>query len=666
MRNKFNQNKQFKMRKSLLIFGFSSLLSAGAFAQIAFTENFNALTAPAIPTGWASNPTGVWKSGAPNTIAPNAQTGLGYNLNATAYMNAFGVDGSQASANNSTVQSATFALPSTMTDASFFFDIAYFKVRLNSDASKREQLNFMISTDGGTNWTTLDSIAPNQNYVWETKSINLASYIGNSNLKVGFNYKNNGGALVGVVFDNFKIFSGKDMKMVSAKAGSSFVNGKGYQLTGTSAQISGTVQNLGTANVPSYVVKYKQGSNAAQSFTVNTAIAPLATYDFTHSIPLSIAANQEYPLQVWVELPGDLVSSNDTVGATVVGVPFMPVKRILFEEGTGTWCGWCPRGAVAMEEFAHDFPGKAAMVAVHNGDGMKVTAYDNYMASINGGGFPNLVTDRDGSYTTDPSNVEDLYNALKDNFGFAEVTLGTPAVSGSTVTVPVTIKPAINITNPRLSLIVTESNVHSSRPNTGNQTNYYANNANGAMGGWESKGSSVSNVNYHFVGRAVSPSPAGDAMGLPATLTANTTYTANMTATLNSEWQTANLQYIVTLGDASGKTIFNTDFTPMPILQPGLPSSVVNVEAGINKASLFPNPVNGNITNLLIDAVEGSEFSYSIVDLTGREVLKGKTTNIIPGENTIQVNTSNLNNGLYIVNLITEKGNASLKFQVIK
>ncbi|RYD97164.1 MAG: T9SS type A sorting domain-containing protein [Sphingobacteriales bacterium] len=655
------------MKKSLFFAGLT-LCSLGSLnAQVALTQDFNGLTAPAIPAGWASNPASAWTTGAPNTIAPNAQAGLGYNLNSAAYMKAFGVNGKLAIANNSLVTTETFALPATMPDASFIFDMAYFQVRLNSDTSKKEELFFVVSTDGGANWTTVETVSANQTYLWETRSINMAAYIGSTNLKVGFRYKNNGGELVGVVFDNFRIFSGKDARLNSATAGNHPANGMGYHQSGTATNVTGSVQNLGTSAITGYVVKYQQGANPVQSYTVSGAsIAPLATANFSHNVPFTPAANQQYPLKVWVELTGDTNHANDSTNVTVVGVPFIPEKKILFEEGTGTWCGWCPRGAVAMEEFAVSHAGKAAQVAVHNGDGMAVSAYDSYMSSLNGGGFPNLVTDRTVELTTDPGDIESVYNSLKENFGFATLTMGTPTVTGTSVSIPLTIVPAVNMPNPRVALIVTESNVHSTRPGTGNQANYYANNARGPMGGWEAKGSSVANVNYHFIGRAVSPSPAGDAMGLPATLTANSTYNVTLTATLNAEWRTDHLQYIATLGDNNSKTIYNTAFSPLPLLEPGLPTTVANVDAGINKATLYPNPVTNGIANLEIDAMSAATLTYNITDLSGRVVLTGSKAAINSGLNTIQINTAALNSGLYMVNFATEKGNTTIKFQVIK
>ena len=53
--------------------------------------------------------------------------------------------------------------------------------------------------------------------------------------------------------------------------------------------------------------------------------------------------------------------------------PFVPVNRVLVEEYSGLWCGWCPRGYVAMEIIAEEYGNKAVPVCFHNGDEMTVT-----------------------------------------------------------------------------------------------------------------------------------------------------------------------------------------------------------------------------------------------------------------------------------------------------
>jgi hypothetical protein len=71
---------------------------------------------------------------------------------------------------------------------------------------------------------------------------------------------------------------------------------------------------------------------------------------------------------------------------------------------------------------------------------------------------------------------------------------------------------------------------------------------------------------------------------------------------------------------------------------------------------LYPNPANENISV----SIEGvSAFTYNIVDIAGRTVLRGTISG-----NAAEINTSTLKNGLYTINLYTENAKASRKVLV--
>ena len=106
------------MKKTLLALTVASFAAFGtARAQVYFSENFNSVSAPALPASWNSTPSGQWKTGSPNTLAPNASAGLGYNLNQPNYTSTIGIDGSLASSNNSILATPTISIPSGATGA---------------------------------------------------------------------------------------------------------------------------------------------------------------------------------------------------------------------------------------------------------------------------------------------------------------------------------------------------------------------------------------------------------------------------------------------------------------------------------------------------------------------------------------------------------------------
>lgn len=96
-------------------------------------------------------------------------------------------------------------------------------------------------------------------------------------------------------------------------------------------------------------------------------------------------------------------SENASILCDVNVIPFMPVHRPLVEEYTGLWCGFCPRGFVAMEKISEVYSGRAVSLCYHNQDGMAVT--NNYPVAIDG--FPSASVDRIGQ-------IDPYYGATND------------------------------------------------------------------------------------------------------------------------------------------------------------------------------------------------------------------------------------------------------------
>jgi thiol-disulfide isomerase/thioredoxin len=67
---------------------------------------------------------------------------------------------------------------------------------------------------------------------------------------------------------------------------------------------------------------------------------------------------------------GDL--DNNTVAFDVTGYEFAEDRGVFIEEATGSWCPWCPRGAVYMDLLKECADQAFVGVAVHNQDPMMV------------------------------------------------------------------------------------------------------------------------------------------------------------------------------------------------------------------------------------------------------------------------------------------------------
>jgi PKD repeat protein len=166
-----------------------------------------------------------------------------------------------------------------------------------------------------------------------------------------------------------------------------------YYVTPGNKTIEGTVHNVGTNPVTTLTVTWNDGSGLV-SENLNVNIAPNSTYSFTCTNQWNAQASPQTLLTLTVTTTADSNPSNNGYEKPVTVLDFVPQKYVVVEERTGTWCGWCPRGAVGMGHLEQEpqFIG----VAVHSGDPMEVQNYDFLIGTyMEGGGFPGAMFDRD-------------------------------------------------------------------------------------------------------------------------------------------------------------------------------------------------------------------------------------------------------------------------------
>lgn len=187
---------------------------------------------------------------------------------------------------------------------------------------------------------------------------------------------------------------------------------KSKSIAGATQPLAVTLRNLGLTTIQSVDVQWTNGADTYIDTLTGLNLLTGQDYTITHSENILV---QEGNAQVDVTILNinggvDENATNDTRNLTITGVIPAPNKRVVAEEATGTWCGWCPRGAVFMDAMAHDYPGYFIPIAVHNSDPMVVAAYDAGVGSFPGfTGYPNAVVDR--RIVQDPSQMEtSLFN----------------------------------------------------------------------------------------------------------------------------------------------------------------------------------------------------------------------------------------------------------------
>jgi hypothetical protein len=425
-----------------------------------------------------------------------------------------------------------------------------------------------------------------------------------------------------------------------------------FATVGGNIAITANIQNIGTTAMTSYTIKVNDGTST-QSFPQTTTIGSGNTAPI--SLSYAMASTGIKPIKLWVELTGDTNHLNDSTTSEFNGASFTPLHTPVFEEATGTWCQWCPRGAVFMDSLVKTHP-DAVAIAVHNADPMTVAVYDAGMAPLIGG-YPSGLVDR--KEEKDPSEFLTAYTDHKTDFGVGDITINQPTIAGSAMTVKVDVKMAIATKpsyNYQLALVVTEDDVHGTTA-AYNQANAYAGGANGVMGGFELLPSTVpaAQMYYNHVARMISGSFIGQTASLPGTMTAGSTYsyTFNWTAPAGTVLYKCKANVLLICG-LSGE-VHNGKWM-------GAYPTSVNTVLNEEDFNVFPNPSNDYL-NLDFTLQAASDVMVSMTDLTGKTVYTNTLKNL-NGSQGLVINTSYLSDGMYMLSVKTAGGNITRKVSV--
>ena len=320
-------------------------------------------------------------------------------------------------------------------------------------------------------------------------------------------------------------------------------------------------------------------------------------------------------------------------------------KIVIGEEATGTWCGWCPRGAVALNWMDNDYEGYWQGIAVHNGDPMTDADYDNGMAPYIGG-YPSGMVDRGQEIDPGAFKNDFLQRIIIEPKGI--ITNGAE-LTGNNLKVNLTVNFQNSVSgNYKLACVLVEDSVTGTTPQY-YQSNSYSGGASGSLievGGsdWANKPSNVpaSQMVYRHVARGIAPSFTGITLS-------NTSYNSGDTETLCFEftldpsWDLSKIHIVGMLID-NGNMIDNASSSSIGAAENLGYTACTTTSTGIelngpDKINIYPNPATNNIyiSNLYEKSI------IKIYDIKGKLVLEKKISN------KEYVNISMLAKGIYQV-----------------
>lgn len=472
-----------------------------------------------------------------------------------------------------------------------------------------------------------------------SRNIDLSSYAGQQ-VYITFRHYN-------CTDDNTLLLDNLIIKDVPANdAELTSLNVTTYVAVPANVDIKGTITNQGSTAITALDVKWTDGTNTYTDNLTGLNITPIGgTYNFTSSTQLNVATANQNDITVWVELASDADLNNDTLSTSVIGLSQVPTKRVMGEEATGTWCGWCPRGLVGLLYMETNYPSTWVGVAVHNSDPMTVTAYDaaigNYIS-----GYPSSLVDRQND-EVDPSDWEAAYTSRVAEVSPVDVDITNINWNGTTMQVTFDVDATFysNITNGsyNINAVIVEDGL-TGTTSSWDQHNYYSSQSNNIdlidVNGlnWKTLSDPVpaADMVYDHVAREILGGWAGNSGDIPTSITDGTTYSHSYSYTVTgNQYKTKLVGFVI--DNATGEILNVIEKNIIPVNVPKTENEV--------KVKLYPNPSSGQFY-----MISNTPSTVEVYNALGEIVYSNKELSKLT-----EINISNLTNGTYVVKVYSDK-----------
>ena len=407
-----------------------------------------------------------------------------------------------------------------------------------------------------------------------------------------------------------------------------------------------SVMNLGLTSINSFDIDFNYNGQIITENINGLNLLTGVTYqvDFINNITLIAGINPCISNIYNVNnVLYDDDNTDDTITTQIISITPAQGKLVIGEEATGTWCGWCPRGAVALNWMDKDYEGFWQGIAVHNNDPMEDSDYDDGLYPFHSGSYPSGVVDRTNNI--DPGNFKEDFLQRIIIEPNAVITNGAELDSNILkVSLTVNIKNSIN-GNYKLACVLVEDSV------TGNSSQY--NQANSYSGGgslvdvdgidWNTLPTSVSysQMIYRHVGRSISPSFSGEPL-ISTSFVVGDTETICFEFILDPSWDQSQIHIVGMFIDNDNRIDNGSSTTILSAINTGYVAcntTSIGIELnGPNRINIYPNPAKNKI---FISNLKEDNTLVKIYDINGRLVLENKISN------KEYLNISKLSKGIY-------------------
>lgn len=466
--------------------------------------------------------------------------------------------------------------------------------------------------------------------------------------------------------------------------------------------LSAEVVNLGSSDISSFDLNYSvnQSDTFVYALTaVNLKHNGEGRLTITHPVSwVSGTAGSLNNVNVWLSnLNGNndqlSTNSNHTYQVLRNNNNYTAERNILFEEGTGAWCGYCPEAHLIMAKAIDLYGKRIVPVSFHFNDSMKNVQGDTVLGEYYTS-YPDAVLDRKVFLGITTTWLDQIASRLNGNSP-VEIKIDQKSYNESTREIRFRVRAIFSdywIGNLNLNAYVTHDHVRGGdNPNIWSQNNFYSKDHSGGFGGpnhplYNEKEFMPGYLHQHVF--LAAPSGVWGQNGIiPSYITPNSEFSQTFSYLLPP------LQKVSYRNDYNSIYCDTRDdpgqdegmFIPAYIRFVGFVSyqnndpmqrSVLNseveelwnlvglqpLEANQNQLLCFPNPAGQNI-NFKLNISSSASHALKIFDANGKLVHQ-EGFYLDSGPNILSIDTSDLLNGVYRVVISSDQSILSSSFVI--
>jgi len=491
------------------------------------------------------------------------------------------------------------------------FEAAFLEFDYFQPGDRGSIANVKVSVDGGNTWILAKALSSTT--AWRNETVNLTPFKVFPNLLIGFHHDDQGNWGDGLAIDNVSVYAPVENAAQISDVALNDILASGP------IDITGSFTNTGSANINSLDISYSIDGGAPVTATLtgyNTATG--ISDNFAHPTPANLSPGM-HTINVWASnVNGSGTSNGSPLETTVTVVTEIPVKNVVLEEFTGTWCGWCPDGAVIVENLVSTYPNLAA-IAVHSGDVMEFSE-GGTLASAFTSSYPSGTIDRTNFGSGLALSRGDWTSTVQSQLQtIVPVSVSIAEAGYEKTTRTLTVKVQADFVGAmdgdfRFNLFMVEDSVVGGSAYS--QVNYL-NTANGHP--YFGAGDPIQGYVHDHTLRAMLGGTWGISSTIPAQVSAGDSYFHIFSYTLPADFRQEKMKIVGVVqeynSDLNGRRILNSAEMHMPLFATSIDKDAFTPSF----SNIYPNPF-GDRTAIEFNLPKNSSVNINILDINGRQI----------------------------------------------